>query len=205
MKDKAIIVGAFHEIIELAEESGLQIVGMIDNEKKGFYRSYPILSNDNGAPLLSKSLRRIPLIITPDLPRIRIKLFDFYSQLGFSFISLVSLKAKISKSVRIGLGTIIQDGVNVSAEANIGKFVKLNSVCNIMHNSEIGEFTTIAPNAVVLGYVTIGKCCYIGANATILPNISIGDNTIIGAGAVVTRNVPCGKVMVGNPARELIK
>lgn len=205
MKNKVIVVGAFHEVIELAEENGLEIAGLIDNQKIGKYRSYEILGKDSEAMNLPKNIKEIHLIITPDKPSIRKKLMADYEELGFQFASLISKCAKISKSAVIGSGTIIQSGVNVSAECRIGIFVKLNTNCNVMHNSMIGDFTTIAPNAVILGNVKIGKLCYIGANATILPNIVICDNVTIGAGAVVTKNINTEMTVVGNPAKELIK
>ena len=37
-QNKVLLVGAFHEIIELAEDNGMEIAGMIDNEKTGNYR-----------------------------------------------------------------------------------------------------------------------------------------------------------------------
>ena len=205
MNKKIIIVGAFHEVIELAEENGFDIIGLIDNNKICSYRTYEVLGNDNEAKNILNSQKNVPLIITPDIPNIRAQLFSYYSELGFKFISLISKNSNISKSEVIGNGTISQAGVNVSAECNIGKFVKLNTNCNVMHNSIIGDFTTIAPNAVILGNVKIGKLCYIGANATILPNIEICDNVIIGAGAVVVKNIKEGKTFAGNPARQLIK
>lgn len=203
MNNKVIIVGAFHEVIELAEDNGFRIIGLIDNEKAGFYRKYKILCKDNKAEKLAKSFRELPLIITPDIPILRQKLHLYYSEMQFEFASLISKDCKISKSASIDFGTIIQSGVNVSAECNIGKFVKLNTNCNIMHNSNIGDFATVAPNAVILGNVKIGNCCYIGSNATILPNIEICDNSIIGAGAVVTKDVPSFSIVAGNPAKIL--
>lgn len=205
MSKKIIIVGAFHEVIELAEESGYEIIGLIDNSKTGFYRNYKILCSDNQVDELDKELKKIPLVITPDKPQLRQKLYSYYVNKGFKFSTLISVSSNISKSAIIDEGTIIQYAVNVSAEVEIGKFVKLNTYCNIMHNSVVGDFTTIAPNAVVLGNVKIGKNCYIGSNSTILPNIEISDNVIVGAGAVVTKNLKSNKIYIGNPAVEMIK
>jgi len=205
VKKKVIIVGAFHEIIELVEENGFEIVGLIDNEKTGLYRNYQILCNDNNAPKLVTIFKALPLIITPDKPSLRGKLHLSYSNLGFDFVSLISKDSKISKSATINIGTIIQNEVNISAECIIGKFAKLNTKSNIMHNSIVGDYTTIAPNAVVLGNVKIGRYCYIGSNATILPNIEICDNAIIGAGSVVTKKVEANLVVAGNPAIILKK
>jgi sugar O-acyltransferase (sialic acid O-acetyltransferase NeuD family) len=203
MKNKVIIVGAFHEIIELAEESNFEIIGLIDNEKSCSYRNYKILCNDAGAQKLGKEYYSLPLIITPDQPKVRKRLYNYYKKIGFNFISLKSNNSKISKSSTIGTGTVIQSWVNISSEVNIGEFVKLNTNCNIMHNSSIGNFSTIAPNAVVLGNVKIGNLCYIGSNATILPNITICDSVVIGAGAVVTKNITESKVYIGIPAKLL--
>ena len=175
---------------------------MFDNNKIGYYRNYKILGNDNDAKNIISSQKNVPIIITPDIPKVRSKLFSYYSELGFIFISLISKNVNISKSAKIDNGTFVQSGVNVSAECKIGKFVKLNTNCNVMHNSIIGDYTTVAPNAVVLGNVNIGKLCYIGANATILPNIEICDNVIIGAGSVVTKNVINPTIMIGVPAKK---
>lgn len=202
MHDQILIVGAFHEIIELLEDNGQEIAGIIDNYKTGKYKGYKVLSNDTNANILDKSF---PLVITPDKPFLREKLANYYKDLGFKFAVIISKKATLSKSVIVGEGTIIQSGVNISSECRIGRFVKLNTQSNIMHDSIVGDFSTVAPNAVILGRVNIGKNSYIGANATILPDITIGDNVVIGAGAVVTKNVLSGKVVVGNPAQELIK
>jgi acetyltransferase-like isoleucine patch superfamily enzyme len=47
--------------------------------------------------------------------------------------------------------------------------------------------------------------CYIGANSTILPEREVGEETIVGAGAVVTKDVRQNKMVVGIPARELMR
>jgi len=196
-----IVVGAFHEIIELLEENQISIKGLIDNNLTGYYRDYPILGTDSIAMNLDNS---IPIIITPDIPKIREKLVSYYSTLGYKYQLLISKQAKISKSAKIGDGTIVQYGVNISSEVIIGKFVKCNTLSNVMHNSKIGDYTTIAPNAVILGNVSIGERCYIGANATILPNIMIGDDVTIGAGSVITKDVGAGKTVYGVPGKEKI-
>lgn len=205
MKNKAIIVGAFHEIIELCQISKVEIIGIIDILHKHSFMDYKILGDDNAACDLFKQFKDIPLIISPDQPTKRKDLVGFYHSIGYKFINLISPYALISKSAQLRNGLVIQSRVDVSASAIIGDFAKINSGASIMHDCEIGDYTSIAPHAVVLGNVKIGHRCYIGANATILPHIKIGNDVIIGAGTVVTKNIPDGKVMVGNPAKEIIK
>lgn len=203
MTGECILVGAFHEIIELAEESKLHIIGLIDNTRKGKYRGYIILGSDVDSQSLFTTFGQIPLIITPDLPQLREKLFNKYSQQGYGFCQLISTRALISPSARIGNGTVVQSMVNVSSESSVGAFVKLNTGCNIMHEAVIGDFTTVAPNAVILGNVIIGRHCYIGANSTILPGIVIGDDIVVGAGSVVTRNLNDSGKYAGVPAKKI--
>ena len=53
--------------------------------------------------------------------------------------------------------------------------------------------------------VVVEDDVWIGANATLLGPLRIGKGAIIGAGAVVTGDVEAGAVVVGNPAKVLLK
>ena len=198
---EAILVGGFNEIIELCELCDIHIVGIIDNDIHKKHAQYPILGTDNDAGSLYTKYQSTPIVITPDLPHIRNKLFDYYSSIGYSFLSVISPKAEISKSSILGKGVIIQSGVNISSDAVIGNFVKLNTNSNIMHDCKIERFTTVAPNAVLLGRVKVGSFCYIGANSTILPDVIVHDKSVVGAGSVVVNNVEKGKPVKGVPAK----
>jgi sugar O-acyltransferase (sialic acid O-acetyltransferase NeuD family) len=198
---EVILVGGFIEMIELCEKCNIKIVGIIDNNLKGSINGYPILGTDSNAPQLFNEFHSIPLVITPDLPVIRKKLVMYYAAIGFSFESVISPSAELSKSATIGKGVVIQSGVNISSNVFVNEFVKLNTNANIMHDCRIGAFSTVAPNAVVLGRVSIFEQCYIGANSTILPEIEISKNVIVGAGAVVSKNIEEGLTVKGVPAK----
>lgn len=200
---QVIVVGAFHEIIELLEDNGFEIIGLIDSKMKDSYRSYRILCSDENVMELSPEQKQTPVLISPDLPEIRKKLVKHYSGHGFEFFTLISKEAKCSISAIVGRGSVVQYGVNISAEVQIGQFVKLNSMCNVMHNAQIGDYTTVAPNAVLLGNVFVGESCYIGSNATILPQVKVCNDVIIGAGAVVNKDITEPGVYVGVPARKI--
>jgi acetyltransferase-like isoleucine patch superfamily enzyme len=53
--------------------------------------------------------------------------------------------------------------------------------------------------------VIIEEQASIGANSTILPGIRIGKRAIVGSGAVVTHDVPKETVVVGSPAKPIVK
>lgn len=198
-----ILVGGFHEMIELCENAGFNIIGIIDNELIGEYYGYPVIGTDNDAVSLYKKYPTSKIVITPDSPQLRKKLVDLYRSAGFSFATIIHPAAVISRFASIGEGTVVQRGVNVSANSKVGDFCKLNTGCNVMHDNAIGDYVTIAPNAVLLGNVSVGTLGYIGSNSTILPNISIGELSIVGAGAVVTKNVLPNLVVAGVPAKVI--
>ena len=201
MTKNLLLVGAFHEVIELCESCGRKIVGIIDNNLVGEYMGYPILGTDEDASKLFNQYSNCELVVTPDAPSLRKKLVEYYSLIGYYFATIISPDARVSKSSIICDGVVIQSGVNVSSYTKIGKFVKLNTNSNIMHDSVIEDFCTVAPNAVCLGRVYVGAGSYVGANCTILPEIQIGENSVVGAGAVVTHNVSNCVTVKGIPAK----
>jgi sugar O-acyltransferase (sialic acid O-acetyltransferase NeuD family) len=201
MSRKIVLVGAFHEMVELCEACNVEIAGIFDEHVKGDFMGHKILGREEDARRLADLLREVPVLIVPDAPEVRRRLAGYYLSLGYRPASLVSPKAVVSKSASIGPGTIVQNCCHISTSVRIGEFVKVNAAANIMHDSVVGDFTTVAPNAVMLGRVSVGAGCYVGANATLLPDIEIGEEAIVGAGAVVTRDVAPGAVVMGNPAQ----
>lgn len=198
-----IVVGGFIEIIELCESLDYSIVGIIDRNGALEMYGYPVIGDDEKFKEIHQNYKGIKLILTPDKPSLRNEIYNFYRECNFLYPQIISPLAQISKSAKIGVGTVIQSACNVSSETVIGKFVKLNTFSNVMHNSTINDFTTIAPNAVILGHVDIGSHCYIGSNSTILPYIKIADEVTIGAGAIVTKNIEVPGVYAGNPAKRI--
>jgi acetyltransferase-like isoleucine patch superfamily enzyme len=75
----------------------------------------------------------------------------------------------------------------------------------ITHDGAIWCFRDEMKNADVFGRVKIGNNVFIGDNCTILPNTVIGDNCIVGAGSVVRGKFPENQVIIGNPAKPVMK
>lgn len=109
----------------------------------------------------------------------------------------------IGNNVEVGALSCICKG---TIEATIIEdYVKIDDCVFIAHNCSIGKGTFIIANAEISGSVHIGKMCWIAPNSCIREGIIIGDNTTIGIGAVVVENIDNDVVVVGNPARELVK
>ncbi len=201
MKQKILLIGAYHEMIELCDSCGYEIAGIIDNDITGEYYGEQIVGTDADAEKLYEQYKDCMVVITPFMPRVREKLVNLYSAIGYKFATIISPDARVSKFATIGEGTVVQAGVNVAANTQIGRFVKLNTNCNIMHDNVVGDFVTVCPNALTLGYVKTEDRVFIGANSTILPNITLGEKCVVGAGAVVTKCVNPGHTVKGVPAK----
>jgi UDP-perosamine 4-acetyltransferase len=198
-----ILVGALTQVIELCEDCGSEIVGIIHPTLQEDFMGHRILGDDSAAETVHQAVPGVPVVVLAERPDLRRSLVSRYAAAGFGFGALIHPGAAISKHAEIGSGAIIRHHVNVAANAVIGDFAILNTFANVMHDVRIGKYCTVAPNAVLLGRVIVGNGSYVGANATILPSRVIGDDAVVGAGAVVTRDVRGGSTVAGNPAREL--
>lgn len=110
---------------------------------------------------------------------------------------------EIHDNVEIGNNTCIDQGV---LSPTIIEFnVKIDNLVHIAHNVVLKKNCLVIANAMVAGSVTIGENCWIAPSSSIKNGVSIGQDATIGLGAVVLKNVLSEEVVVGNPAKKLIK
>lgn len=133
----------------------------------------------------------------------RKKIFDYWKNKNYSFVTIIHPTAIISGSAEIGEGSQILMGVVIQTEAKIKENCIVNTRCSIDHNSIIHAHSHIAPGTTICGNVIIEPMCHIGAGATIIQNIRVAESSTIGAGAVVIKNTNKGETLVGIPAREI--
>jgi acetyltransferase-like isoleucine patch superfamily enzyme len=88
----------------------------------------------------------------------------------------------------------------------IGNHVAIaNGTEFITHDGAIWNFREELGPLDIFGKITIGNNVFFGNNCTILPNTIIGDNCIIGAGSVVRGKFQENSVIIGNPAKVVLK
>jgi acetyltransferase-like isoleucine patch superfamily enzyme len=92
--------------------------------------------------------------------------------------------------------------IDIHCPVNIGERVCINDGVRILSASH----DILDPKwRLVKSEVTIEDYVWIGVGAMILPGVNLGRGAVVGAGAVVSRSVAPGSIVVGNPARPLIK
>lgn len=128
------------------------------------------------------------------------------------YLKKASIKSKIrylrKQGMKIGEGCRLNT-MSFSTEPyliEIGDHVAIAGGSEIItHDGAIWSFEADFPNADVFGKVKIGNNVFIGDNCTILPNTVIGDNCVVGAGSVVRGKFPENSVIIGNPAKVVLK
>ena len=198
-KDLYILGAGGHSkvIIEIAEDLGYKIISILDDnptvENIFQYKVFPSSDNIN----ISENLF---LAVGNNINRKKIA-----SKFTAPELNLIHPSAVVSKRTIFGYGNAVMAGVVINSSVKIGNHCIINTSASIDHDCEIDDFVHISPNASLAGNVRVMEGAHVGIGATVKQDITIGKWSVVGAGAVVINDVPNNAVVVGNPARLLIK
>lgn len=196
------------DVIEAINATGdgpiWRVVGVVDDSpaenqlKRIGARGYEYLGNSVG---VTESRSPAPFTIGIGSPTVRAYLAKTFEDAGWVPETLVHPTANIGSHTMLGAGSVVCGGVQLSTNAQLGRYVHLNPAAVIGHDSTLGDFVSVNPGAIVSGEVKVGRRSLIGAGAVILQGLSIGEETIVGASACVTRNILGHAIVKGVPAR----
>ncbi|WP_345801187.1 acetyltransferase [Microbacterium sp. AZCO] len=119
------------------------------------------------------------------------------------FATFVAPTVRVGRSSSIGAGSILLDGVVVTADASIGRHVVMMPHCTITHDDVIADYATLAAGVSLGGGVHIGQAAYLGMNASVRQHITVGAEATVGMGAAVVGDIPEGQIWAGVPAQPL--
>ena len=194
------------DVIEAANAAGagLRVLGVVDDAPsdvnldrlvaRGYVHLGPIdtvVAGSVGAYVLG--------VGGPAAKRAIAELFD---SAGWTPVTVVHPAAVVSPTARIGAGSIVCGGVQLSTNSELGRHVHLNPNTTIGHDAVVGNFASVNPGAIVSGEVRVGDGTLIGAGAVVLQGLDVGAGAVVGASACVTRPVAARATVVGVPARS---
>lgn len=121
------------------------------------------------------------------------------------YVTLISPHAILNDITKVGKGSIICAGANLTTNIKIGDFVIVNLNATIGHDCHLANYSSIMPGANLAGNVTLEEKAFVGSGANVLNGLKMGENTILGSGAVLTRNLDANNVAIGVPAKTVRK
>lgn len=189
----------------IATAMGLLVNDYCDTEKK-IFNPYELnyLGRETDETALQKMQFEECFIAIGD-GSIRSKIAEQLLKNNISPINLIHPSVIIGHNLKPHQGIMLAPAVVINPLVQIGTGVICNTAAVVEHECVLGNFSHIAPGAVLCGNVQVGDHSFIGARAVVKPGIKIGRNVIIGAGAVVVKNIPDNAVVVGNPAKNIVK
>jgi sugar O-acyltransferase (sialic acid O-acetyltransferase NeuD family) len=119
------------------------------------------------------------------------------------FVTIIHPSASVSKTARIGSGTVVFQNVVIGSNATVGNHVIVLPNAVISHDVDVDDFACITGGVCISGGTKIGKSSYLGTNCSIIGDIKIGGGCLIGMGSVVLDSIADNSVVVGSPARFL--
>lgn len=208
--EKSLIVigasGLGKEVVWLAKRLGISVKGYLDDnetiQRQEFY-GFPVLGKVSDWIGFEDS----EFVVAIASPNIRELIVTSMSEIGQpKFKTLVDPAAAIDMNLTpVGDGSVICAGSVITADVVIGKHCIINKLCSIGHDVVLEDFVTLAPKLMLGGHVLVQTKADIGALSCIRQGLVVGSAAVVGMGAVVTRDVPAGLVVVGNPAKPLVR
>lgn len=136
---------------------------------------------------------------------LRHRIFDAAVQAGLELPALVHPTAYVSPSATLAAGVIVMPRAVVHAGATVGQAVIVNTGAIVEHDCRIGAFSHLSPASVLGGHVRMGADVHVGLGACVRDRVTLAAGCVVGAGAAVVGDVPEAMVVVGVPAKPLVK
>ena len=196
MNDGVLLIGSGGHasvLLDMLIEQKVNILGYVSpfpavNQK--LFSDFCWFKSDENILLFDKStIKLINGIGSLPGSTLRTDFYSNYKKLGYSFATLVSSDASVSRFAILDEGVQVMRGAIIQTGTNIGYNSIVNTGSIIDHDCSIGSNNHIAPGVTISGQVSSEVNVHIGTGASIIQGIKIGKNSIVGAGGIITKNV----------------
>ncbi len=119
---------------------------------------------------------------------------------GGNLETLVHPSAIVSKTSKIGVGSLLGPRTVLANDSSLGRGVIVDTGSIVEHDCNVGNYANISPGGILVSGNDIGTYTHVGAGSVVGEDVSIGDNCIVGAGSLVLRHVEPNTLVFGHPA-----
>ena len=181
--------GHCRSCIDVIESEGrFEIAGIVDSFDGGDVANlfgYPVIGADEDLPELRKQFTFAFVTVGQiQSARVRRRLFERLSELGFELPVVVSPRAYVSAHALIASGTIVMHDALVNAGAKVGENCIINSKALIEHDAQVEADCHISTGAIINGGVNVGAGTFFGSQAVSVQGISIAAGSFVKAGSL---------------------
>ena len=194
MKKDLILIGGgghCHSSIDVIEAEGkYKILGILDlPELVGTkIMDYEVIGTDEDITRFAGSVGNF-LITVGQIKshEKRKKLFERVKNAGASLPVIISPCAYVSKSSKIGEGSIVMHHALINANAKVGINCIINSKALIEHDSVIGNHCHISTGSIINGNVSVGDGAFFGSGAISVQGSVIPPESFVRANSLYYR------------------
>jgi sugar O-acyltransferase (sialic acid O-acetyltransferase NeuD family) len=130
---------------------------------------------------------------------LRADFYNKYKKLGYSFATLVSKEASVSKYATLEEGVQVMRGAMIQTGTRVGGNTIVNTGSIVDHDCSLGINNHIAPGTAISGQVTSKANVHFGTGSSVIQSINVNENVVVGAGVTITKDID--KNTICYPAR----
>jgi sugar O-acyltransferase (sialic acid O-acetyltransferase NeuD family) len=125
----------------------------------------------------------------------RVAVFERLAQAGMACPAIVHPTAFVEVSAVLEAGAQVFHHAYVGSAARVGFGTIVNTGVVVAHDCQVGVCANLSPGALLAGGVQVGDYALVGMGVTVNLEVKIGARARIGNGATIKRDVPDGAVV----------
>ena len=119
------------------------------------------------------------------------------------YATVVHPRVHVPAGCSIGRGSILLEGVVMTADVQLGEHVVAMPHVTLTHDDVVDDYATLCAGVTLGGGVHVGAAAYLGMRASVRENVRVGAGSLLGMGAVLLKDLPAGGRWAGVPAAPM--